>query len=125
MIACWIAWLLTGPTDAPVSTELALAHCHLESRGQVDVVSRVGRGMWCGQHQTTARTDAECIALRNPLASAVAFRREMSTWLRFVGGDLDRAWRGMGCGVRASRPGGVCRQYEHRVRRVARRMGMS
>jgi hypothetical protein len=122
VIVALISWFLTGPADSPVAWDVAVAHAYLESRYQDDTVT-LGRGsMFCGSHQAKASSAADCRALRDPLLSARRFRAELTEWVRFTGGDMDRAWRGMGCGVKASRVGGHCRNYERRIRAVAHRI---
>lgn len=122
MLSALLAWLLTGPVNDPVPVEVALAQAWVESRGETWPVSRAKGGRFCGLWQTQARSEAECRAMRSPLVAALAYRSEMTAWLRATGGDLRAALRGYGCGWASSRPGGQCRSYDVRVMRLASRL---
>lgn len=108
MIAALLAWLLTGG-GAP---DLALSQAWIESGGDVMKVSRAKGGLYCGIWQTQASSEAQCVAMRNPIVAAKAYRHELREWLRTTRGDLRRALRGYGCGWKASLPGGRCRSYD-------------
>ncbi len=121
MIAVWLAWILSGPANSPVPMDVAMAVAWTESRGETWPVSNVRGSRFCSIWQTHARDQRECDAMRSPVVAALAFRREMTTWLHATRGDVRAALRGYGCGWSASRPGGQCRGYDVRVLHLARR----
>lgn len=81
------------------------------------------RSMHCGISQATARTWAECLALRDPDLAYIALVDSLERWMKFSRGNLSRALAGYGCGVKGARTG-RCNRYPARVlfrqRQIAR-----
>lgn len=117
MLNALIAWFLTGGGDP----SLMLAQGKIESHWDVTVVSRAKGGRYCGVFQCSATSEADCRALQHPITAVLRYRAELRAWRRATRGDLRGALRGYGCGSAASRPGGVCRNYDGRVLALAQR----
>jgi len=129
------------PTLRP---ELLLAVAYVESRFDPTAMSRVEDGirrggsvpgahppprldrrgaMFCGLHQTRARTWRECVALRDPATSYARAVGQLEAWIadRRVAGSLPRALAGYACGNHGVRTG-RCNRYPARVLWAARRI---
>ncbi len=120
-----------------VPLDLLLAIAYIETHHAADSVSvlingrrSIGRrstarprgrlaSIHCGATQATAKTWAECVALRDLGKSYAATVVSLERWLGHTRGNLGRALAGYGCGWKASLSG-VCRGYPGRVTRVQR-----
>jgi hypothetical protein len=120
-----------------VSAELLLAMAFVESRFDVQALSRVegkrrrgghwpsteppkrlrkGASLYCGPLQTFAASWDECLSQRDLSVAYLAGAKEVGSWLkdRRVRGDMTRALAGYGCGNRGVRTG-KCNRYPGRV----------